>query len=61
MAQQLNDVRGSISEMLLVFDMLLDFIFAFCFMVTRWLLQLWTWHPCSRQEEEGRGKRQRLL
>lgn len=38
MAQQLNDARVGISEMHLAFDMLLDFIFAFCFLVIRWLL-----------------------
>ena len=38
MAQQLNNARVGISEMHLAFDMLLDFIFAFCFLVTRWLL-----------------------
>ena len=35
MPQQLNDARVGISEMHLAFDMLLDFIFAFCFLVTR--------------------------
>ena len=38
MAQQLNDARVGISEMHLAFDMPLDFISAFCFLVTRWLL-----------------------
>lgn len=38
MAQQLSDARVGISEMHLAFDMLLDFIFAFCFLVIRWLL-----------------------
>ena len=38
MAQQLNNARVGTSEMHLAFDVLLDFIFAFCFLVTRWLL-----------------------
>ena len=33
MAQQLSDARVGISEMHLAFDMLLDFIFAFCVLV----------------------------
>ena len=61
MAQQLNDARVGISEMHLAFDMLLDFIFAFCFLVTRWLLTALDMETCSRQKKAGIGKMESLL